>query len=215
MTEKPTRDYYTRYPRTILWLVAGGELCLESDERGGPSRTVRVEPFYIGKFPITNEQYEAYASGFERGACSPGDRDPVVGVSLEDAAGYCEWYAGVARKPMRLPTEIEWEYACRGGSESRYFWGDALDLADSYLWDAANSDGRVPILDHKKANPFGLYGMLGGVWEWTVDAKERGVLRGGSFLTPRNEISCGLRRDESANARFGDAGFRIVKSLRA
>ncbi len=221
-------SYYTHYPRTILWLVAGGEAMIGGDEADAqPTFRVEVEPFYIGKFPITNEQYEAYDPGFERSTSSPGDRDPAVGVSWQEADEYCRWYAEVSRKPMRLPTEIEWEYACRGGGSGRWFFDDPAE-ADLYLWDRDPDDGRVPVLDEKKANGFGLYGMLGGVWEWTassfrpypLDVEDAGsedsrrVLRGGSFRLHRDELSCCFRRPELPDARFDDAGFRIVKSLR-
>jgi formylglycine-generating enzyme required for sulfatase activity len=221
------RRYYTHFPRTILWLVSGGEVEIGGEEADArPSFRVEVESFYIGKLPITNEQYEAFDPGFERSATSPGDRDPAVGVSWEEAAGYCDWYAGVSRKPMRLPTEIEWEHACRGGATGRWFFDDPGE-AERYLWDRDPGGGRVPPLDQKKANGFGLYGMLGGVWEWTASryrpypltddrpaADPRRVLRGGSFRLDREAISCSLRRPEPGDARFDDAGFRIVKSLR-
>lgn len=218
--------YYTHYPRTILWLVPGGEVEVgggEADAR--PSFRVEVPPFYIGKLPITNQQYEAYDPGFQRSPTSPGDRDPAVGVSWDEAAAYCAWYAEVSRKPMRLPTEVEWEHACRGGAAGRWFFDDPGD-ADLYLWDGGAGD-RVPILDEKKANGFGLYGMLGGVWEWTGSTYRpypltgdepgddpRRVLRGGSFRLGRDALSCSLRRPELPAARFDDAGFRVVKSLR-
>jgi formylglycine-generating enzyme required for sulfatase activity len=222
--------YYTHYPRPILWLVRGGEVTVGGDEDDArPAFRVEVEPFYVSKFPVTNEQYEAYDPGFERSPLAPGDRDPAVGVSWRDAAGYCRWYAEVARKPMRLPTEVEWEHACRAGATGRYFTGDDPAEVEGYLWDADNSGGRLHPLDDKRANDFGLYGTLGGVWEWTaspyrpypLDGAEedagddlRRVLRGGSFRTPRSEISCSRRRPEPADVAVEDAGFRIVKSLR-
>ena len=172
-------DYYTRYPRPILWLVPGGTL-----------GAAEVEPFYISKFPVTNEQLEAFDPGFVRSPLSPGDDDPAVGVSWEDAARYCRWYAEVSRKPMRLPTELEWEHACRAGATGRFFWGDDPAEADTYVWSAENSGGRVPRLDAKKANGHGLFGMLGGVWEWTAEQ----TLRGGSFRQPAASISCAVMR---------------------
>ena len=225
------KDSYTRYPRPILWLVCGGRINLGgTEEDSRPRFEVEVEPFYIGKFQVTNEQLEAFDSSFERSPISPGDRDPAAGVSFEVAFAYCEWYAGVSRKPMRLPTEVEWEYACRAGSTGKAFYGDDPAAADAFVWHRGNSPNRLPKLDAKKANDFGLYGMLGGVWEWTsslyrpyplslphgADATEPGprVLRGGSMKVHRDEISCSLRRAEEPSARFDDVGFRIFKSFR-
>lgn len=216
------RPYYTDYPRTILWLIRGGELVRADGER------VEIGSLYLGKFPITNRQYEAFDPGFERSPASPGDRDPATGVSWHDAAAYCAWYAEVSRKPMRLPTCDEWEHACRGGGEGsqdgRWFWGDEAAAGDPYVWDAETSGGTLHPLDERKANPFGLYGMLGGVWEWTGSlytrdapdgtGDDRRVLRGGSFNTPRAEATCAHRRPEPPDARFPDAGFRIARSLR-
>lgn len=192
-------DYYTRYPRPILWLVPGGTV-----------GDAEVEPFYISKLPVTNEQLEAFDRGFLRSAVSPGDDDPAVGVSWEDASGYCRWYAGVSRKPMRLPSELEWEHACRAGATGRFFWGDDPAEAESYVWSAENSGTTLPRLDAKRANGHGLFGMLGGVWEWT----EERVLRGGSFREPVERCTCETRREIDPKTPREDAGFRIVKSLR-
>lgn len=229
------REYYTDYPRTILWLIPGGEVTVGGEEADArPAFTARVEPFYLGKFPITNEQFEAFDPGFERSPTSPGDTDPATGVSHEDAAEYCSWYAEVSRKPMRLPNEVEWEHACRGGTDEgaggRWFWGDDAAAGGDFAWDTESAAGRdtVPKLDDKKANGFGLFGMLGGVWEWTGSVYrpyplgeeeaesdgERYVLRGGSFRTPRAEATCSRRRPETPGARFADAGFRIARPLR-
>lgn len=227
------RHSYTRYPRPILWLVRGGKVTIGGAEKDArPRFEVRVEPFYIGKLPVTNEQFEAYDPGFERSPASAGDRDPATGVSFEAAAAYCRWYAAVARKPMRLPTEVEWEYACRGGTSGRTPFGDTPAEAevDDHMWHAGNSGRRVGRLDAKRANDYGLYGMLGGVWEWTGSRYRpyplaepfgdddslpgRRVLRGGSFSLAGSEISCSLRRAEDPAARRDDVGFRIVKSFR-
>ena len=72
--------------------------------------TAEVRPIYISKAPISNLQYEAHDPDFRRSPASPDDDGPATGISFLDARGYCEWYARVSRKPMRLPTEIEWEY---------------------------------------------------------------------------------------------------------
>jgi len=219
------RDYYTAYPRPILWLVPGGEATWNG-------ATVEIEPFYLSKLPVTNEQFEAFDPGFERSATSPGDRDPAVCVSWRDAAEYCSWYAEVARKPIRLPTEVEWEYACRAGAAGPC--PGPGDDVDGLAWHGGNSGAdRVPPLDGKPTNGFGLHALLGGVWEWTgsayvpepvtggpaaeardADPGAPRVLRGGSFRTSREELSCSRRRGEEAEARFDDAGFRIARSFR-
>ena len=230
----PEREYYTAYPRPILWLVPGGEVEIGALEPGrapdaGPRFPAAVEPFYLSKLPVTNEQFEAFDPGHERSPVSPGDRDPVVGVSWYDAAEYCSWYAGVARKPIRLPTEIEWEYACRGGEDG------GCRASDELAWHRGNSGGgaRMPSLEAKGTNGFGLHAMLGGVWEWTgavyrphplagaepsrdgeTDNAPR-VLRGGSIREHLQAITCSLRRTEPPDARFDDAGFRIARSLRS
>lgn len=233
----PDREYYTAYPRPILWLVPGGEVDMgasdprlaEREPDATPVFRATVEPFYLSKLPVTNEQYEAFDPGHERSPVSPGDRDPATGVSWYDAAEYCAWYAEVARKPIRLPTEIEWEYACRGGEEGSDGWA-----TDELAWHRGNSAGgaRVPALDAKPTNGFGLHAMLGGVWEWTgsvyrpypLDGEEPvrdgepddvpRVLRGGSCREPLGEITCSVRRAAPPDARFEDAGFRIARSFR-
>lgn len=217
------RDAYTRYPRPILWLIAGGTVTPSGGLEGGPS--FDVESFYLSKFPVSNEHFEAFDPGYQRSPTSPGDRDPAVGVSWYEARDYCAWYARVSRKPMRLPSEIEWEHACRGGCEGSTYVEDP-DQLDHFLWHAGNSGDRLPPLDAKKANPNGLWGMLGGVWEWTSSAdrqaaaeaaplgEERRILRGGSYRLPAEELTFSLRRAEDPATRFDDVGFRVAKSLR-
>ncbi|HSR51696.1 MAG TPA: SUMF1/EgtB/PvdO family nonheme iron enzyme [Acidobacteriota bacterium] len=221
-------QYYTSYPRTILWLVPGGEVRIGGEEEDAqPAFHVEVKPFYISKWPITNEQYAAYDRDFRPLPHSSGPRDPAVGLSYHDALGYARWYASVSRKPMRLPSEIEWEYACRSGNPGQHFFD--LEEADQYLWDRRNSQDRVQPAEDVKPNDFGLHATLGSVWEWTAspyrpyplhndpgDEKESGerVLRGGSFRLDRREISCSLRRPAAPDERIEDAGFRLARSFR-
>lgn len=214
-------DSYTRYRRPILWLVRGGETRID-DPRGGLAPTrVEVEPFYLSKSPVTNEQFEEFSPAFERSSRSPDDRDAALGVSWEEAAGYCAWYATVSRKPMRLPTEIEWEHACRGGTETRYFWGD--DPAAAAAWCGVRPAERVPHWEVLATNPSGLHAMLGCAWEWTASpanpdaadapAAER-MLRGGSILEAIEDLGCGVRRAEAPDRRIDLAGFRLARSFR-
>jgi len=180
---------------------------------------VDVPSFYIGKFPITNEQFEAFQPGFERLAVSGPDSQPAVGISFDEALAFCFWYAEISRKPMRLPTEIEWEYACGATAVSRGPFDQGGDSADDYAWDASNSGGICPPLAEKRANDFGLYGMLGGVWEWTstearaAPGDRRRILKGGSFRTQPSRISCSVRRQGRPDLKQDDVGFRIVRSF--
>ena len=191
---------YTRIPRTTLWLLRGDE---------------NVRPFYIGKAPITNEEYEAFDPSHARPSSSPGDRDPVVQVSFREALDYCRWYAEASGKPFRLPSEIEWEFACRAGSRTRYFWGEDPGAGDAHLWDAENSGGRCHEVESKKANGFGIHDILGNVWEWTgsVSGPDPAVARGGSFRTPRAELDCAVRLTLDPAERRDDIGFRIARFL--
>ena len=178
-----------------------------------------VEPFYLGKWPVTNEQFEAFAPDYRRSPLSPGDRDLATGVSFEQADAYCRWYAEVSRKPMRLPTEVEWRYACRGteSADELPSWCSTPESVDRCCWHADNSEGRVQPPEHLTANGFGLHGMLGGVWEWVAPdadgAGDRRTLCGGSFRLSASELHCELAKREPANFA-DDTGFRVARSFR-
>lgn len=205
-------QYYTRYPRTTLWLIQGGRMPYLDGARAGDG--IEVPSFYLSKFPITNVQYEAFDGEFARSDLCPGDDDPAAGVSFVQAQAYASWYAEVSRKPMRLPTETEWEFACRGQSTEVRYWDEGR--ADEFVWHRLNSESALGPLAAKKANPAGLFGMLGGVWEWTVRgaADPRGILCGGSFRDAVESMSCQVRRTPNAPSELAEAGFRLAKSLR-
>lgn len=198
-------DAYTRYPRPVLWLVPEGEL--EWPPEGGERRV--VEPFYLSTLPVTNRQLEAFSPGRARPPAAPGDDDPALGVAFEEARAYCRWYGELARKPIRLPDELEWEHACRAGGD----WPGPHDPRWRSAWHAGNSGAElVPPLAAQPSNAFGLHSMLGGVWEW-VEA-ETPVLRGGSWRTPLAELLAGARRVVGPQDAPPETGFRIAKSLR-
>lgn len=200
---------YTHVPRPILWLVRGGS----RPAVGGPGST-DVESFYLSKFPVTNLQLEAFAPEFRRGELSSGDDDPAVGVSGELAVAYAAWYAEVARKPMRLPTAVEWEHACRGGGDADDVFGDVEVLEHAWCRENVPDGTPIPRLDHRASNGAGLWGMLGGVWEWVDDGDGGLVLCGGSVRSAAVDLSPGARRREPASSAPDDAGFRVAKSLR-
>ena len=136
------------------------------DER--PAHPVTLtQPFYMGKFVVTQEQYQQVVgtnpSNFK-------DNDnPVEQVSWDDAQAFCKKLAEQTKQAVRLPTEAEWEYACRAGTTSTYHSGDAeADLA-RVAWYYANSKNTTHPVGQKEPNAFGLYDMHGNVWQWFQD----------------------------------------------
>lgn len=132
--------------------------------------TVRISgrSYAMGKYPVTFAEYDNFCeltgrekpddAGFGRGS------HPVINVSWHDAVAYCEWLSGQTGRRFRLPTEDEWEFACRAGTTTQYNWGDEWDPAK------ANGDNVVskttPVGSYPP-NAWGLYDMHGNVWEWT------------------------------------------------
>ncbi len=216
---------YTKIPRPILWLIRGGEVCLGNPELedASPTFTATVKPFYIAKSPLTNEQYEAFDPSFERSRQSPGDRDLATGISWQQAAAYCDWYQDLSGRVTRLPTEFEWEFACRGGTQTPGFWSPSK--IDEYAVHAGNAaEVGAGSWERLKPNPVGLYSMLGGIWEWTDSdylpypgrgqewpAEPRKVLRGGCWRDDAGSLDAARRRAEVPAAVPADAGFRILR----
>jgi formylglycine-generating enzyme required for sulfatase activity len=161
---------FLRIPKGRFWM-GGGRFEDES-----PRHQVEIaQDFWLGKYPVTNEQYRRFLD-------SPGCRvkrpayfddrrfnqpeQPVVGVRWDDAVAYCEWVGG------RLPTESEWEYACRARTDTKhteYWFGDAEEQLEEYAWYGKNSRGQSHPVGTKPANPWGLHDMHGNVWEWCED----------------------------------------------
>jgi formylglycine-generating enzyme required for sulfatase activity len=200
MSTKDSPLRYTAIPRPVLWLVPEGP---------------GIDPFYLSTLPVTNRQLEAFDPGFARSAASLGDDDPALGIDLEAARAYCQWYSRVARKEIRLPSEGEWEHACAAGRGQVWPWGEEWSRADEEVWHGGNSAAAsIPDLRTRRSNPFGLYSMLGGVWEWVEGGEGHGVLRGGCWRMPAEAIARGHRRGVEAGTSVAEAGFRIAKSLR-
>ena len=163
--------------------------------------------------------------GFERG-----DDRPVVNVSWNDARAYCSWLSGKEGRRYRLPTEAEWEHACRAGSAGRYSWGDDAATQNEHSWTRANAGGGGPHpVAQLKPNAWGLYDMLGNVYEYcqdvfvaapydpaqSVDPKgpemgESRVVRSGSWGTDPMHPRCAFRGGASTTHRNMRDGFRVA-----
>jgi len=125
--------------------------------------------FFIARTEVTNSQYEAFDPKHERSEYSPGDDAPVVDVSWEDAKKYCAWLSEQSGQAIRLPSESEWECACRAGSICEFCFGDDEKLLTRYAWHDANSDNRAHKVGTRRANAWGLSDFHGNVWEWCED----------------------------------------------
>jgi formylglycine-generating enzyme required for sulfatase activity len=204
-----------------------------------PVHRVRISrPFRLAKYPVTNAQYARFLDTLgekARSARTPiywGDRrfnqgeQPVVGVSWEDAIAYCSW-AGT-----RLPTEAEWEYACRAGTTTEYYFGQDASRLGENAWYAENSSGQTQPVGAKDPNAWGLHDMLGNVWEWCADwfsadyyktvkdggvdplgplVASRRVIRGGGWSSPAEFCRSAYRSYWEPGNRLDDVGFRVVQ----
>ena len=202
-----------------------------SDRRTQRSWPVEVAPFQISALPITQSWY-AQITG-QRPSTAQGDRLPVESVSWWDAVRFCntlsrrvgltpayrlradievaEWDASA--DGYRLPAEAEWEHACHAGTV-----GPRYGQLDEIAWYRGNSDGRIHTVGGKQPNAWGLYDMLGNVWDWcwdTYDAEVYGtyrVLRGGGWSDEHWSCRASVRRRSHPTFRIDDVGFRIARS---
>jgi formylglycine-generating enzyme required for sulfatase activity len=209
----------------------------ESNE--SPQREiVLARPFALGRTAVTFAQWDAFAA--ETGEALPSDegwgRDdrPVVNVSWHDAQRYVAWLHQCTGQPYRLASEAEWEYAARAGTVRPYYWGEAIGIGNANcVGSGCAFGGRATMPVARFApNPFGLFDMLGNVWEWTEDCWnefyirrpldgtawragdcERRVLRGGSWRDPSRLARAAARNRNAAELRGSDTGFRVARDL--
>ena len=133
-------------------------------------RTKISNPFYLGKFQVTQEQWELLM-GYNPSKFKDKER-PVENVTWHDAVKFIETLNSSGKKAYRLPTEAEWEYACRAGTSKRFFFGDEESKLIQYAWyytADSNTNQMTQPVGQKRPNPWGLYDMLGNVKEWCWD----------------------------------------------
>lgn len=216
-----------------------GDLQGDGDGDEQPVTPVRLaEPFAIGVFEVTFEEYAAFCRATGRRVPDDsgwgGGTRPVVNVSWEDAVAYTEWLSERTGERYRLPSESEWEYAARAGSGTRFWWGQEMDALHANCADCGSpweSERTAPV-GRFPANRFGLHDTSGNVWEWMLDCYVphyedhpgdggplrndrcgKRVIRGGGWSFPAGEARSASRwRDFPARAS-DDTGFRVVREV--
>ena len=213
-----------------------------TDAEGPQHRVTFAAPFALGKYPVTFAEYDHFC--VETGREQPPDqswgrgRRPVINVSWDDATAYCAWLGEQTRQAYRLPSEAEWEYACRAGTTTPFWTGATIST------EQANYDGNYTYGSGRKgeyreqttpvdafaANPWGLHDMHGNVWEWCEDlwhdnyqgapadgsawlqGKDAGrVVRGGSWGGVPEVLRAAFRFRDDTGVRDDDLGFRVCQ----
>ncbi len=224
----------------------------------GPVHEVCVQGFdgfWMGKYEVTNAQYRRFKSGHNsedyKGNSLNGNNQPAVYVSWDDAKAFVGWLnrQNDGRYKFKLPTEAEWEYAARAGTQAARYWGDDPDEACRYAnvhdfksknafsnitWSNHNCDDGFAVtspVGRFKPNAFGLYDMLGNVWEWCEDIYDEGaygkhnrnnpvvtsggsdrVIRGGSWSNSPRYVRSAFRRRLDPVDRGSYLGFRLLRT---
>jgi formylglycine-generating enzyme required for sulfatase activity/uncharacterized caspase-like protein len=238
----------------VLEMVAipGGKFLMGSPDNEperydseSPQHTVTIQPFFMGKFPVTQSQWQAVAALDKvnidlnpEPAKFKGANRPVECVSWDDAVEFCARLSNKTRKIYRLPSEAEWEYACRAGTTTPFYFGETIttDLANyngNYTYGSGTKgEYREQTTDVEKfpANPFGLFDMHGNVYEWCQDEwhenyngaltdgsawlgkddNQRKLLRGGSWSGSPKDCRSALRFKYARNIKSSLVGFRVV-----
>jgi formylglycine-generating enzyme required for sulfatase activity len=210
-----------------------------SDPSEKPAHHVTLgAPFAIGKYEVTVEEWNACV---EAGACqrvgqyaSPTPKAAIRDVSWDDAQQYLKWLSTSSGKRYRLPSEAEWEYAARGGTSTRYWWGDQMAPGKANCRDCGppwRIEGPADAGSFA-ANPNGLYDMNGGVWEWVGDCWHSSfkgspadgkawdepncsvrVIRGGSWRESTPYMASSTRFKDDAAVRHSQNGFRVARDV--
>jgi formylglycine-generating enzyme required for sulfatase activity len=216
----------------LVYIPAGeflmGTLDSDANKSEKPQHLVTVLSFYMGCYPVTQAQWQTVMgnnpSMFKR------EDHPVEKVSWYDAMKFCQRLSEQTGKEYRLPTEAEWEYACRAGTTTKYYFGNGANQLSEYACYSQNADSTTHPVGQKKPNQFGLYDMHGNVWEWCEDGwsefyqqpriqslKETTssvkVLRGGSWGSNPWYCRSAYRYWHNASYSNYNVGFRVVCSV--
>jgi eukaryotic-like serine/threonine-protein kinase len=227
-------------------LVPGGTFRMGSpddeagrDEDEGPQHEVVLSPFYLSMFETTNAQYRKWKPTHVSGAQLDGDTHPAVRVNQLEAKEFCAWLSkkdqrggDEARPIYALPTEAQWEYACRAGTTTPFAFGETLTEEQANF---SGSVGATTSVGRYRPNAWGLYDMHGNVWEWCQDGYEKDyyartdakrkdprnadpkaigrLARGGGWSFPAAGVRSAFRKRTMAPTRDKAVGFRVARTV--
>jgi len=204
-----------------------------------PQHQVRIsQGFWMGQTEVTQGQYKLIMNSqpwFGRDCVQESADNPAVYVSWEDAVEFCKKLSQRECKTYRLPTDAEWEYACRAGATTRFSFGNDVSSLGDFAWCRSNAyevdQEYAHSVGQKKSNLWALYDMHGNVTEWCNDWYDNGSysnspsvdppgppsgtyrsLRGGTWLNAWPSQRCSFRSKNHSRHRSNDVGFRIVRS---
>ncbi len=232
--------------------IPGGEFTMGANDGSidaKPAHRVKVDGFLMDQTEVTQEVYQKITG--KNPARRKNPRNPVEQATWVAAVKFCNarslqegltpcydtntWKCDFSANGYRLPTEAEWEYACRAGTATAYYFGDRPDQLKAYAWFQANSDSKPHVVAGKKPNPWGLYDMAGNLWEWCndfYDAKyyqkspaenprgpdrgEKRVLKGGAWSSSADDCASWARGCDESGATdicltMDSDGFRCVR----
>ena len=235
-----TNRFFTNSIGMSFVLLEAGTFMMGSPQevmdRNGDETQHRViisKSFYIQTTAVTQEHYEKVMGETPSEFLNGGINCPVENISWNDVQEFIKKLNRIEDTDMyRLPTEAEWEYACRAGSDASFCFGDDENILKEYAWYDANSDNKTHPVGQKKPNARGLYDMYGNVWEWVQDrygeypkgvmtdpegalwlwARGR-VTRGGSWSNNSRDCRSFIRGQDAANSRYDNVGFRLAITL--
>jgi formylglycine-generating enzyme required for sulfatase activity len=216
--------------------VGGGSFTMGSidDATEKPTHQVAIKPFAISQFPVSVRDWNECAAAKACAFVATGKDDaPVTNVSWSDAKQFVAWLADATRKAYRLPSEAEWEYAARGGTQTRYWWGDQIQSGMANCKncnDVAATEQPIKVGSFKP-NPFGLHDMGGSVDQWVEDCWHKNyqgapadgsawvegecashVIRSGSWKNDARYVRPSNRDSYDTNVRYPTHGFRVARS---
>ncbi|MDD2775219.1 MAG: SUMF1/EgtB/PvdO family nonheme iron enzyme [Gallionella sp.] len=193
-----------------------------------PAHKVQISAFQLGKTEVTQGQWKAVLGTNPSDFKDCGDNCPVEHATWDDIQLFIQKLNAQTGKAYRLPSESEWEYACRAGQDTKYCGGNNVNPV---AWYDSNSDGKTHPVGGKQANAWGLYDMSGNVYEWVQDTKHSDydgapndgrawdigsawrMLRGGSWLNIPQDVRAAYRYEYDASERLYFAGFRLARTL--